>query len=197
MNANNLYKYGLIGLGLMLAVFIFIRARKKGSGTASENTKEKPTGTTVKTAKIQPNGKTCSKYPNSKGLRNNNPGNLRIGSSNWMGKIPVSQNTDGSFEQFETWIYGLRAMIKLIRNYIGDGHNTINKIINRYAPPHENSTNQYIAFLVKETGKYSNAKLDANDKTVIRRLIKGMVQMELGCSGLVTDSEFNKAWELL
>ncbi|MCA9329527.1 hypothetical protein KDA11_02695, partial [Candidatus Saccharibacteria bacterium] len=33
-----------------------------------------------------------------RGIRNNNPGNIRISNNQWRGKIPVSQNTDGSFE---------------------------------------------------------------------------------------------------
>lgn len=192
---NGLYKYGLIALGAMLLVFIVIRMRKKGGGSTTGEKKPGTTGTTgTSSAKIQPNGKKCPKYPNSKALRNNNPGNLRIGSAAWQGKIPKAQNTDGAFEQFETWQYGLRAMTKLIINYINGGHNTINKIINRYAPSIENHTNQYIAFLVKRTGVFSNKILDPGDKTVIRRLIKGMVEMETGCD-LVTDSEFNKAWD--
>lgn len=177
-----------IGMILLPIILVFI-FRKKGDAA-----NKKETGSTGTAPKIQPNGKSCAGNP--RGLRNNNPGNIRIGSSAWQGKIPVSQNTDGSFEQFETWVHGVRAMTKLVRNYILDGHNTINKIINRYAPPHENSTNQYIAFLVKETGIFSNKQIDPNDKTVIRRLIKGMAQMELGCN-LITDAEFNKAWEML
>lgn len=144
-------------------------------------------------AKIQPNGKNCK----SRGVRNNNPGNIRISSNNWDGKIPKDQNTDGSFEQFVTWVHGLRAMTKLIINYIKGGHDTITKIINRYAPPVENQTTNYINFVVKETGILANQTIDPNDKTVIRKIIKAMVRMELGCSGLVTDSEFNKAWDSL
>lgn len=178
-----------IGMILLPIILVFIFRKKGAAATKKES---ESTGTAPK--KIQPNGKSCAGNP--RGLRNNNPGNIRIGSSAWMGKIPVSQNTDGSFEQFETWVYGVRAMTKLIRNYINDGHNTISKIINRYAPPHENSTNQYIAFVVQKTGKFNNQQLDPNDKTVIRRLIQAMAQMELGCN-LITDAEFNKAWDLL
>jgi hypothetical protein len=196
---NNLYKYGLIALGLVLVVLIFIRSRKRGGEEKKDESGKKSTGSTGKSTpkKIQPNGKVCTAVPNSRGLKNNNPGNLRIGSSAWMGKIPKSQNSDGSFEQFETWVYGVRAMTKLIRNYIKGGTNTINKIINKYAPPSDgNNTNRYIAFLVGETGILANKPIDPDDKTVMRKLIKGIVKQELGCY-LVTDAEFNKAWDLL
>ncbi len=51
-----------------------------------------------------------------RGYRNNNPLNLRISSSSWLGK--VADNTDGVFEQFSDIRYGYRAAIKTIRNYI-------------------------------------------------------------------------------
>jgi len=178
-----------IGMILLPIVLVLIFRKKGDAATKKESGS---TGSDAK--KIQPNGKSCAGNP--RGLKNNNPGNIRIGSSAWMGKIPISQNTDGSFEQFTTWIYGVRAMTKLVRNYILDGHNTINKIINRYAPPIENNTNHYISEMVKRTGKLSNQQIDPNDKTVIRRLIRGMAKMELGCD-LITDAEFNKAWDLL
>jgi len=189
MDTNGLYKkFGIVIIALLLIVFI--RSRLKGGA------KKADVGS-VGTGKIKPNGKSCSKAPNSRGLRNNNPGNIRIGTSAWMGKIPVSQNTDGSFEQFETWVYGLRAMIKLIRNYIYGGQNSIAKIISKYAPVFDNNdTNAYINLVVKRSGILANKQLDADNKTDLRKIIKAMVEQELGCN-LVTDAEFNKAWDLL
>ena len=67
-----------------------------------------------------------------RGIRNNNPGNLRISGNAWQGKIPTSQNTDGAFEQFSYYVYGVRAMIKLIGNdHTNYGLNTVAQIINR------------------------------------------------------------------
>ncbi|AEE53730.1 hypothetical protein [Haliscomenobacter hydrossis] len=187
---NNLYQYGLIGLGLLLAVFLFIRSRKKGGDNtdeANELEKAKPD--------IKLTGKTCAgRTP--RGVRNNNPGNLRLTAEAWKGKVPNAINTDGDFEQFEEWVYGVRAMLKLLRNYIGSGHNTIAKIIRRYAPTTENSTNQYINTVVQRTRMGANQLLDRDDKTVMRKLVQEMAAVELGCH-LVNDSEFNQAWNLL
>lgn len=47
----------------------------------------------------------------SRGLRNNNPGNLILTSIGWDGKIPNAQNTDGTFEQFTSANYGIRANV--------------------------------------------------------------------------------------
>lgn len=169
---------------ILLFAFLYLIKKDKGAPGAAEK------------AKIQPNGKKCPKFPNSKGLRNNNPGNIRLTNETWQGKIPNAQNTDGSFEQFQTWIWGVRAMTVLVRNHIKAGHNTISKLINKYAPPIENDTNRYVGFVADKTNILPNAKLDYTDKTVMRKLIKAMVAMELGCD-LVTDSEFNKAWDAI
>ena len=80
-----------------------------------------------------------------RGLRNNNPGNIRLGSSAWTGKVPNHFNTDGEFEQFDHMEYGVRAMVKLLYKYTqtqrGD---TLRDIINTYAPPSENHTYAYV-----------------------------------------------------
>lgn len=193
----NILRSPLVVGMILLPIFLVLINRRKKTGSSNEG--NKGTGTEPKTTsgKITPNGKVCRAFPNSRGIRNNNPGNLRISSNEWQGKIPISQNSDGSFEQFETWVLGLRAMIKLIRNYIGNGYDSINKIVNRYAPSSDgNNTNAYINSVVKETGILANKRISTDDKTALRKIIKAMVRKELGC-GLVTDSEFNKAWDLL
>lgn len=85
-----------------------------------------------------------------RGIRNNNPGNIRLGSSNWTGKIPNHQNTDGEFEQFEHMEYGIRAMAKLIKKYMSTQRgDTLRDIINTYAPPSENHTSAYVDIVSK------------------------------------------------
>lgn len=78
---------------------------------------------------------------NTRGYRNNNPGNLRHGSK-WQGLADLQM--DREFCQFKTMYYGVRAVDKLILNYTKNGHNTIRKIISRYAPACENNTQSYI-----------------------------------------------------
>ena len=86
-----------------------------------------------------------------RGLRMNNPGNIRISTTKWKGEVIPS--ADKSFKQFESMQYGYRAMLKLIRNYkILYGLDTIRKIISRWAPTNENNTNAYINFVSKYTG---------------------------------------------
>jgi hypothetical protein len=76
----------------------------------------------------------------TRGIRNNNPGNIRISPAKWKGKIPVYQNTDGSFAQFTSMAYGIRALYRLLITYINKyGLTTVDAIIDRYAPAGDNS----------------------------------------------------------
>lgn len=81
----------------------------------------------------------------TRGVRNNNPFNIKISKSSWLGK--VSSNTDGIFEQFESMSYGLRAGVKLLLNYVRSGYNRPRAIISRFAPSSENNLGAYLAYL--------------------------------------------------
>lgn len=86
----------------------------------------------------------------ARGLRNNNPGNIRISAANWQGKI--APNTDGAFEQFDTPENGIRAIAKILKKYSARGVNTIDKIIRTWAPANENNSDAYVAAVEKKTG---------------------------------------------
>lgn len=113
-----------------------------------------------------------------RGIRNNNPLNIRIG-NDWQGeKLP---NTDGSFEQFTEMKYGLRAGFILLRNYINKyGLNTIEKIIKRWAPSNENNTKEYIRMVCKETGFESTMPVDASNCCEMIALVDAMCFVENG-----------------
>lgn len=84
--------------------------------------------------------------PLPRGLRNNNPLNIRISGIAWRGKRPLEENTDGSFEQFDTLKNGIRAALINIRTYIKKYRlNTPQTIIQRWAPAADgNDTNAYV-----------------------------------------------------
>lgn len=113
-----------------------------------------------------------------RGIRNNNPLNIRKG-NNWRGEIP--NQTDGQFEQFSAMVYGLRAGIKLIQNYMTKYKaNTIRKIITRWAPGSENNTAAYIDFVSSDSGIGSDTVIVFKDAAKIVRIVSAMVQMENG-----------------
>ena len=64
----------------------------------------------------------------TRGIRNNNPFNIKRSSSRWLGKVPFKDSSDQVFEQFTDIDYGLRAGFILLRNYIKRGDNTYQKI---------------------------------------------------------------------
>lgn len=97
-----------------------------------------------------------SKVP--RGIRNNNPLNLREGANGgiaWKGEHP--QELDKSFEEFSTPEMGIRAGAKVLLTYYRKyGLNTVHGIINRFAPPVENNTNAYAVHVAN----YLNVGLD-------------------------------------
>jgi len=133
-------------------------------------------------------------YP--RGIRNNNPGNLKITSSAWNGKLPAEKNSDGTFEQFISFEYGVRAMIKQLKNDIDRGYNTLVKLIGKYAPISENNTSGYITFVASQTGLDKNAGL-VSTKALLRKLVRAMSVMENGPAFPVTDRQFEEAYQML
>ena len=87
-----------------------------------------------------------------RGIRNNNPLNIRRSKDQWKGMR--MQQTDASFCQFETLEYGWRAAFYLLTRTYYHKYRlfTIRAIISKWAPPHENKTEAYIANVSKLTG---------------------------------------------
>ena len=70
------------------------------------------------------------KQKQPRGLRNCNPGNLRITKDKWKG-LRANQ-TDRSFFQFEEMKWGYRALLRTLKNYrIRRGCITISDFIHR------------------------------------------------------------------
>lgn len=114
-----------------------------------------------------------------RGIRNNNPGNIERNSIKWKG---MSENqSDSRFVVFESPEYGIRALCRILRTYQSRYDlRTINEIINRYAPSGENYTENYIAFVEKETGYSQNKVLDLSNNDVIMKLVKAIIKFENG-----------------
>ena len=100
--------------------------------------------------------------PSTRGVRNNNYGNLRHGSK-WLGLTPIQY--DKSFCQFSDPVYGLRALIITLRTYFNKYRlNTVTKIITRYAPASDgNATDKYINTVVVAINSELHAAITRND----------------------------------
>jgi len=115
-----------------------------------------------------------------RGIRNNNPGNIRHG-SNWQGLNPKSKNIDPAFCVFTRSDYGIRALAKDLINYKKiHSLNTVRQIISRYAPPNENQTTAYIQSVAKQLGVVPDTVIDIEERGILTVFIKAIIRMENG-----------------
>lgn len=113
-----------------------------------------------------------------RGIRNNNPLNIRIGNT-WLGEVP--NPTESDFEQFVSIRYGLRAAFCILRRYIRRyGRNTIEKIIGAWAPMSENPTNLYIKFVSSKSGVRPDAPILYDDEETMVKIVRAMAWYECG-----------------
>ena len=118
-----------------------------------------------------------------RGIRNNNPLNIRKGAG-WQGL--ATNQSDPSFCVFKSMVYGLRAAHKLLRNYITgcDGRvkpcDTISLIITKWAPPSENATRKYIDFVCKETGLHPHERVHFLDRKLMCDIVEAIAFVECG-----------------
>ena len=131
----------------------------------------------------------------TRGYRNNNPGNIRLNPLiKWEGEI---KGTDTSFVTFKNMTYGIRALMKLLSNYKKRGYNTIELILNRYAPTNENNTTGYIQKVSIYTGIPKNQNL-VLDQMQMTKLARAIVKVEIGPdSNLIGVETYLNAYVLL
>lgn len=127
-----------------------------------------------------------------RGIRNNNPLNIRIGNV-WLGE--VTKPTDPDFEQFCTIEYGLRAAFVILRRYIRRyGHDTVRKIISRWAPSNENATENYITLVSASMNLSPDEPLKYEDKETMCKLVSAMCLVENGQK--VDEAKITKAYDM-
>ncbi len=128
-------------------------------------------------------------------IKRNNPGNIRPSKRyQWKGEI---RQTSQAFCQFSELKYGCRAMLLLLRNYMRL-HNlcTIPQIINRWAPPSENHTAQYVQIVCSTLGLSPLEELSPDKETLIA-LAKAMTLVEQGRGHRIDEMIWQKAYNLL
>ena len=114
-----------------------------------------------------------------RGLRNNNPGNIRISKTKYLGEVQPSQ--DSAFKQFQSIDYGYRAMFVLLEHYCkARGLKTIRQIINRYAPASENNTDAYIQQVVCICFRSADEEIDITNKVEMVLIVSARSRVENG-----------------
>lgn len=130
----------------------------------------------------------------TRGMRNNNPCNIRINTDKFQGEVQPSQ--DKEFKQFETAAYGYRAAFRILRTYINNyGLNTIRKIISRWAPKNENHTENYIRVVSERSGIPADDPVYADNREMMVRIVAAMSFVENGVEAKMSD--VIQGWELL
>lgn len=114
-----------------------------------------------------------------RGIRNNNPGNIRRNSDPWQGL--AERQGDVEFFTFKDHIYGIRALARTLIAY-QDKHSlrSIRQILNRWAPPVENNTNAYVRAVATQTGFDADQSLDMHNFDQLKPLIEAIIQHENG-----------------
>lgn len=115
-------------------------------------------------------------YGDTRGLRNNNPCNLKSSkNTKWDGQV----GSDGKFIIFESPEYGIRACAKNLKNYQQkNGLDTLRSMVYRMGPPHENDTKKYVRNLSNIVGVSPDEKI--NVLKHLPEIIKGIIFLENG-----------------
>ena len=115
-----------------------------------------------------------------RGIRLNNPCNLRHSVITWAGQSP--EQIDPDFVEFIDAESGLRAGMKALLNYqLIHGLKTVREIIFRWAPPSDNNdTAAYIADVALRMGVPAQLPINLTDANILARLGNAIVRHENG-----------------
>lgn len=130
-----------------------------------------------------------------RGIRNNNPGNIKLGTA-WDG-LSDEQNDD-VFCQFKEPVWGIRALMRILLVYrFNYKIRTIEDIIGRWAPPSENDTEAYINYVCKVSDRLPDEILDNSIEHYLP-IVKAIIKMENGMQpyddDVIVEGMF-KGWE--
>lgn len=130
-------------------------------------------------------------YKDSIGFKANNYGNIKYNASNnWVGQDGyVVSKTGVKFAKFKEPVYGVRAIFKLLDTYIKNGNNTINKIIDRYAPSGDGANNptNYKNNVSNWSGVKVEEPLKITDKEKLCKVVHAMIRQEIGYEMPITE----------
>jgi hypothetical protein len=128
--------------------------------------------------------------PVTRGVRNNNPGNIDYNPRNqWQGQLAPDPTVEKRFARFDTAENGIRALAKLILAYRGkdgmpgiggSGIDTVREVINRWAPGVENDTESYIRAVAAGVGAQPNQPVDLRDQKILTAITIGIIKHENG-----------------
>lgn len=129
----------------------------------------------------------------SRGLANNNPGNIRRSKVRYLGEVIPSR--DAAFKQFASAEWGYRAIFVVLDTYRRrHGIDTLQGMIARWAPPSENDTQAYIRAVAQQTGLDPAQAIDTQDRATMIPLAAAISRVENGTAADLREAE--QGWEL-
>jgi hypothetical protein len=131
-------------------------------------------------------------------IKNNNPGNIEVSSSNWQG----STGTDGVYVIFKSPIWGFRALYKDIYNKIDvDGLDTLQQIFKKYLDVPFSHTiqdaNNYAAYVANYLPGFGINDVITPDEKTLKAIAHGIAHYESGNDANVfSESDYNNGYLL-
>lgn len=124
----------------------------------------------------------------TRGESNANPGNIRqVRGVTWVGQSVVQ--SDDAFVQFQSPLYGIRAIARILRSYERRGINTLGEAIDRWAPPNENNSQAYVSDVCQRC--HVPADTLVNFEIVMPLVVKAIIFHENG-QCIYTDDQIVK-----
>lgn len=113
-----------------------------------------------------------------RGIRNNNPFNIRQTHVKWDGEV---DGPDPDFEEFTTPAKGLRAGYKLLLvYYLKHNLKTLRTILTRFAPASENNLQAYINHVANILKLGPDDSLDLADTNLLMQVGEAIILHENG-----------------
>jgi len=119
----------------------------------------------------------------SRGVRNNNPGNLEANA--WTAKLPGYVGSDGRFAKFSSPEAGIVALKQNLSGYASKGISTPLGIASTWAPGSEkgNDPASYGSVIAKALGVQPGDQINLHDPIVQEKVAAAIARVENGVSG--------------
>lgn len=130
-----------------------------------------------------------------RGIRNNNPLNIRLSKTGWAGQVKTSEQTDKAFVQFQSMYWGLRAAcIVLFRTYRNKyGLRTVKGIVYRWAPPTENLSYLYAQKVAQKAGIGIDEDIYSAGGDMLRNRLRAIIIAMMECeNGIVYSGQYDQ-----
>jgi len=128
----------------------------------------------------------------ARGIRNNNPGNIDFNQAAfdrdpWVGEIGLEIHSSPRFTTFDTPEHGIRALCKVLLTYDhhrkgadGSPIDTVQEVIDRWAPPSENNTDAYADRVRDTLGVEDGEEIDLDHQDTLKTVCTAIIQHENG-----------------